>query len=134
MAKPVVLRSYQNTNEAYADKCLLEDAGIQVFLYDEHTPSILPSPSSGTKIVVPEFQVEEALRILDQDFDALSNSHTNKKEESSVCPKCNSKRIFMNQSRATFGRALLFFMLGFFYREERKRYRCRDCRNSWWSY
>ena len=134
MAKPVVVRSYQNTNEAYANKCLLEDAGIQAYLYDEYTPSILPSPSSGTKIVVPEFQVEEALKILDQNFDEINASEIIQVDESLICPKCNSKRIFLNQSRITLGRALLFLLLGFFYREERKRYKCRDCQNTWWSF
>ncbi|RNC85599.1 MAG: hypothetical protein ED557_02165 [Balneola sp.] len=129
MNKPIVLRAYQNTNEAYANKCLLEDAGITVFLYDEYTPSTLPSPSSGTKIVVPEYQVEEALLILDQNF---KENHPDlySDEDTVRCPKCDSKRIFLMKNRLTLAR-LIFSITFFFFKDDRKRYQCRDCRNTW---
>lgn len=60
MADPVIIRSFYNPNDAYIAKCLLEDTGIPASIYDQYAPAMVPSPSSGTKLVVPDCDVSEA--------------------------------------------------------------------------
>lgn len=66
--KPVVLRSYRDITEAMVDRTMLESAGIKCFLYDDNLIRLdwfVSNAVGGVKLVVPQREAAEALKILD---------------------------------------------------------------------
>ncbi|HCD53495.1 MAG TPA: hypothetical protein DEQ34_13690 [Balneolaceae bacterium] len=100
MAKPVVIKTFFNPNDAYAAKCLLEDAGIPAFLYDQYAVSTVPIPFTGVKVAVPDTDQNQALEILNEVFidsepELPAPPDQNKPvKEPLKCPKCRSTYIY----------------------------------------
>ena len=140
MAKPVIIRTFYNPNDAYVAKCFLEDAGIVAYLYDQYAPSTIPSPSSGTKLVVADVDSAKAIQLLETEF-ISSDSESLPPElieddEPIVCPKCSSKRILNDPSFLPFWyiilRILLLLIIIFTVPgKKRQWYKCRDCKHVW---
>lgn len=67
--KLVVLKTFNSLAEAYVFKGRLESEGILCFLHDEQIVNMNPFYSQavgGVKLKVPEDQIEEALKILEE--------------------------------------------------------------------
>ena len=131
MAKPVVLRSYLNTNDAHFVKLLLEDAGIPVHIYDDNTSNIAigyNNVTGGIKIVVPDDHVEEALEIIEKDFENQKEFQNQK----IYCPECDSENISKIKPPTIIG-ALGVFLLGIYstFIDGRSKYVCNNCDHSW---
>tara|TARA_R110000868_G_scaffold37111_4_gene131349 strand:+ start:39538 stop:39954 length:417 start_codon:yes stop_codon:yes gene_type:complete len=136
MAKPIVLRSFLNPNDAQFAKLILEDAGIPVYLYDEQTSGSTVSYSyalGGIKIVVPDHFAESALEILNTDFEESTKQRA--EEESIECPKCNSTQVYKKSGYTSFIELILFFFSGiFFMYKKQTKYKCRTCKYIWQGY
>jgi ssDNA-binding Zn-finger/Zn-ribbon topoisomerase 1 len=137
MARPVVIRSFLNPNDAHFAKLILEDAGIPVVLYDEHASGSTISytfATGGIKVAVPDTYLEQAVEILEKDFQEYQDQ-TVEEVTDLECPKCGSKKIFRKHGYTSFGEMILFFLAGIFFMNKKKtKCQCRDCRHTWRSY
>ena len=67
--QPVVLRTYRDMPQAFVEKSVLEDAGIQCFLDDENVVRmdwLWSNAMGGIKLVVRKKDAEEAERLLSE--------------------------------------------------------------------
>ncbi|GAB5408662.1 MAG: hypothetical protein BalsKO_10270 [Balneolaceae bacterium] len=137
MAKPVVLRSFLNPSDAQFAKLMLENAGIPVYLYDEQTSGSTVSYTyalGGVKVVVAEPFAEEALSILDKDYEE-SKTQQNEEFYTINCPKCNSTQVYRKSGYTSFTEVILFILSGlFFVSKKNTKCECRNCRHIWRSY
>lgn len=67
--RPVVLRRYRDMPQAFVEKSVLEDAGIECFLQDDNVVRmdwLWSNAMGGIKLLVREKDAEEALKLLSQ--------------------------------------------------------------------
>jgi hypothetical protein len=67
--RPIVLRRYRNTPEAFVAKSLLEDAGIESFLQDDNVVRMdwfWSDAIGGIKLVVRQKDAEESEKLLSE--------------------------------------------------------------------
>ena len=67
--RPVILRRYRDMPEAFVEKSVLEDAGIECFLQDDNVVRmdwLWSNALGGIKLIVREKDVADAEKILDQ--------------------------------------------------------------------
>lgn len=64
MNKLVTVASYSHPAEAYIVKGLLENQGIEVYLYDERSAGYSPLITGGIRLAVKFSDLEEAVNIL----------------------------------------------------------------------
>lgn len=123
----IIINSYNNYIDAHIAHGVLEEAGINCWLKDEHTVTIDPiltNAIGGIKIMVPKQQAERAVEIL-----------TNLKKEQRLaisCPKCGSHNIeLVSTPRKAINwiSALTTFFLGDFAMTVDKVNHCFDCKH-----
>lgn len=67
--RPVVLRRYRDMPQAFVEKSVLDDAGIECFLQDDNVVRmdwLWSNAMGGIKLLVREKDAEEALKLLSQ--------------------------------------------------------------------
>ena len=64
--RPVVLASFLDPNEAHIFRGLLENEGIEAFVYHERSATIMPITVSGVQVAVREKDLELARSLLEE--------------------------------------------------------------------
>ena len=87
--KIVVVKTFDNSFEAYLIKGKLESEGIECFLTNENLTTLIPNFTNmldmGIGLMVREEDYQKALDII--------NDQKTEKVADNVCPNCNSKNI-----------------------------------------
>lgn len=123
----IIISSYNNYIDAHIARGVLEEAGINCWLKDEHTVTIDPiltNAIGGIKIMVPKQQAERAVEIL---------TNLKKEQQAAIrCPKCGSHNIeLVSTPRKAINwiSALTTFFLGDFAMTVDKVNHCFDCKH-----
>jgi len=133
--EPLVnISSYRDLQDAYLAKGKLESEGIQTFLRNEHTIGIqwlYSTALGGVKLDVPKSQVQEALKILEEDDsnEITDQDNAGSSDNQNTCPNCNSSNIQFSDRARIFGAISL--MIGFPLVLFGKRYKCLKCHHVW---
>ena len=83
--RPIVVRRYRDMPQAFVEKSVLEDAGIECFLQDDNVVRmdwLWSNAMGGIKLVVRQKDVEEAESILSQGPSDAEESRNTSKEGS----------------------------------------------------
>lgn len=64
--RPVVIASFLNPNEAHIFRGMLENEGIEAFVYHERSATIMPITVGGIQVAVREKDLEIARSLLEQ--------------------------------------------------------------------
>ena len=120
--KIIVFKRFDSSIDANLAKTKLDAYGIPCFLTEENLTNLYPLQNIilfGVRLHIFSKDHGEAEQI-------LSEVHQNQ-DEITVCPRCRSRNVFMEQTE-NFGRRMLS-LLGsiFFVIPLPKVYRCHDC-------
>jgi DNA-directed RNA polymerase subunit RPC12/RpoP len=124
--KILLLDSFDNYIEAHLIMGRLKDDGINCWLQDENTITIIPilSPSAGEiKLMVTEDDFAKAKALLDQFAEEKKTWYS--------CPYCGSRNIeYITNTRKTSGwiSAAVTWMLGSYAKAANKTWHCFDCK------
>jgi DNA-directed RNA polymerase subunit RPC12/RpoP len=135
MSDFVTIATYDDLFTADFDKHKLEANGIDCYLADENTIGMdwtLMNALGGIKLRVPEQQVEEAQRILNEkDEELLADFKLDEKPNDNNCPNCGSNNTGMEKySKSIAGWTWL--LLGFPVTSTPiKHHRCFYCGHKW---
>ncbi len=127
-----VARTFTNVHEAQLAKSVLEAAGIEVAIADEHVVSnnwLYSNLVGGVKVIVPEDRVEEARSVLDMAAvpdHSTENVAAKADADADRCPRCGSNE-YDSIVRAKGVVILSWFFLGFPIGWPRRRRVCRHC-------
>ena len=131
MNQSVVVATFSFPLDAHIAKANLESVGISSFIADEHTVNmqwLYSDAMGGVRLFVQEKDLEEAIKVLGEDFSASVDFEC--KTESETCPNCGSQNV----ERHTKGKRsafLVFIFVGFplfFYKHGLK---CSQCGHFW---
>jgi|GEM_PF-927344 len=64
--RPVVVASFLNPNEAHIFRGLLENEGIEAFVYHERSATIMPITVGGIQVAVRERDLDMARSLLEE--------------------------------------------------------------------
>ena len=121
----VILETFDNYIDANLTKGRLEEAGINCWLKDEDTATILPiltNAIGGIKLMVDKNDIDKAREILD----ALKEV----KRKSFACPNCGSHNIeyiTSNRKPSNILSSVLTWMLGSYAIGIEQIWHCFDC-------
>lgn len=125
-----VARTFTNVHEAHLAKSVLEAAGIEVAIADEHVVSnnwLYSNLVGGVKVIVAEDRVEEARSVLDM---AAVPDHSTEnvaaEADADRCPQCGGNE-YDSIVRAKGLVILSWFFLGFPIGWPRRRRVCKRC-------
>lgn len=122
----IPVAAYNNYVEANIILGRLQEEGIDCWLMDENTSTIMPvftQAIGGIKLMVPEADVEKAKELI--------NQFILEKKQSFICPFCKSSNIeFVSTPRKAVNwlGALSTFLLGDYAMAVEKVYHCFDCK------
>ncbi|MEH6451561.1 MAG: DUF2007 domain-containing protein [Psychromonas sp.] len=131
MSKSVVVAKFSFPLDANIAKANLESVGIPSFIADEHTVNmqwLYSDAMGGVRLFVPEVHLEDAIKILNEDFSAAVDSLCDSKPES--CPHCGSQNV-ESHTKGKRSAFLVFIFAGFplfFYKHGLK---CSQCGYFW---
>lgn len=122
----IAIDAFNNYVEANIILGRLQEEGIECWLKDENTSTIMPiwnQATGGIRMMVAKTDVERALELLDQ--------FRNEKKEKLSCPFCNSSNIELVSTprKATnWLSAIITFSLGDYAMAVEKQYHCFNCK------
>lgn len=127
--------AFTNVHEAYLAKSVLEAAGIDAHLTDEHLVSMdwtYSNAIGGVKVFVPKDRLEEARSLLDTTAEALdpapSDGPDGARDDTAgeLCPRCGTGGV---ASSLRGGRVAIFswLVIGVALGWPRRRRYCRQC-------
>ncbi len=64
--QPVVVASFLNPNEAHIFRGLLENEGIEAFVYHDRSATIMPITIGGVQVAVRERDLDKARSLLEE--------------------------------------------------------------------
>jgi hypothetical protein len=124
--KTIRLTTCENTSEAYLLKGLLLNEGIDCFLTNENTTTLLPHLNnmlgSGIQIIVKEEDFHRA-------FEIIKDSSFGSKNEL-TCPNCNSKdiQLGLGKNKGLIILNIFFSLLAFIpFGNMKPKYHCKQC-------
>jgi len=131
MAKPkmkiVVVKTFDNSFQAYLIKGKLESEGIECFLTNENLTTLIPNFTNlldmGIGLMVSEEDYPKAREII--------NDQKTEKVADNVCPNCNSKNIRRKYGKSNIPKWIVLVMSLILYLplvNKKFRYICRDCK------
>jgi hypothetical protein len=128
----VTVAQYGDSLQAYITAGRLETEGILVYIADKHYVSLnwyLSQALGGVKLQVPDYQVEQARKILAQMAEGeFAIKQTNDHQSSIRCPRCGSYSFKQQSTRGWTLSLLYIFSLPLFFRP---RYCCNHCQYKW---
>ncbi|RYF87134.1 MAG: DUF2007 domain-containing protein [Chitinophagaceae bacterium] len=125
----VILKSFTNYVDAHIMLGRMKDEGVQCWLKNENTSTILPiwnNAIGGIQLMVNRSQVEKAsyiLKVMEEE-----------RREQMTCPKCNSRDVeYINTMRKSVNwlSAAVTFFLGDVAAMPEQRYHCFNCGEEW---
>jgi hypothetical protein len=122
----IAIDAYSNYIEANIVLGRLQEEGIECWLKDENTSTIMPvwnQATGGIRLMVAEPDSEKALQLL--------NQFHNEKREMLCCPFCNSSNIeLISTPRKAINwlSAITTFFLGDYAMAVEKQYHCFNCK------
>jgi hypothetical protein len=125
----VILKSFSNYVDAHIILGRLKDEGINCWLKNENTTTIMPiwtTALGGIQLMVNTAQQEEAAYILD--------TMEEERKENIACPKCYSHDVeYINTMRKPVNwlSAAASFLLGDYAVMPEQRYHCFNCGEEW---
>ena len=132
-ASLVVVRTFTNVHEAHLAKSVLDAAGIESAVLDEHIVSMVWTYSNavrGVKILVPDDQLEEAASLLDSAAETIEESSSADLDTTTpaieICDRCGGDAF---ESRLSGKRlaVLTWMLLGVPLALPMRRRYCRRC-------
>lgn len=120
----ITIRTFDNYITANITLSKLQDCGIECFLKDELTGTIIPLYGiaiGGIKLIVKDTDVKEATDILQKvDTEYLNSMH---------CPKCGNTGLdyISKQGATNFITAILTWILGSYAIAPQHVYKCANC-------
>lgn len=119
-----VLKSFDNYFSAHILLARLQDAGIQCYLFDEYTATIIPyigNAIGSIKLVVNQQDREKAIELL-QEFEKQAM-------ENSLCPQCGSGNFILmpKQSTPNMLTAILTWLFSSYSISAKNIYQCTHC-------
>ncbi|MBM2817155.1 MAG: hypothetical protein HW421_3917 [Ignavibacteria bacterium] len=127
----ITIKTFENSFEANLLKSRLEDEGIECFLFDENTVSIMPFYNvavGGIKLKINEADIDKARDIFE---DINHTLLTDERNNAIRCPKCDSNDIILGFKSIKsitgiilFVYSLLFLLFPIYYK---KLYKCKNC-------
>lgn len=127
MKNRVVVARYTFPYEAHIARASLEQAGIPVFIADEHTIHndwLMSDAMGGIRVCVPPAHEAAAKEILQTDYSDAVHEELGIEEER--CPRCGSTSIesYVVGKVPAF---VSFFLLGIPLFFRKSGYRCKEC-------
>jgi len=122
----IAIDAYSNYIEANIVLGRLQEEGIECWLKDENTSTIMPiwnQATGGIRLMVAESDVERALQLL--------NQFREEKREMLSCPFCNSSNIELvstPRKAVNWLSAIATFFLGDYAMAVEKQYHCFNCK------
>ncbi len=130
MADFVIAATFDAAPEAYIAKGLLEQAGIPVFIRNEHLAGLQwhAGAVGGVEVRVPADQTASALEVLRAAFPVPGEDAREKSEDAAICPRCGGRETERTRSGLL---AALSLALGIPLPFARRCMRCKACGAVW---
>jgi len=130
----VTVRRYRDLAEAYVGRSLLESAGIQAWIADEHLVRMdwfLSNSVGGMRLQVDEHDEAAANEILDQAVPDTINYSEEEPYVQPTCPKCGSADVAMGSGTEQ-GRSLVaLYFLAIPVPPQETAWNCHSCGARW---
>ncbi len=125
------VRLFDDPMQAHLARCLLENAGIQAFVHDEHIVSLnrlFSQAVGGVKLKVPVTEKSAALQVL---ADADERPFTDAEDHAIACPRCHGTRLSRGLAMQPNARGWAHMALAFVFMAYplslSHRFKCKDC-------
>ena len=130
MADFVTVAAFDAAPEAHVIKSLLEQAGISVFLSNEHLVGLQwhAGTMGGVEVQVPAERATDALDVLRAAFPVPADNAREDEQDTGICPHCGGNDLECTRSGPL---AALSLALGIPLPFARRRMRCKSCGAVW---
>ncbi len=127
----VTVRLFDDPVQAHLARCLLENAGLQAFVHDEHIVTLnrlFSHAVGGVKLKVPAADERVALEVL---AEVDERPFTNADDQPLACPQCHGKRLSRGPAMQGNARGWAHMAVAFLFMAYplalSHRYKCEDC-------
>ena len=134
LRRMVTVRRYRDLSEAIVGRTLLESAGIEAFIADEHLVRMdwfISNMVGGLRLQVDEQDEPAAREILDQEVPSTITYGVEETFAQPTCPKCGSAEVTLGNGTERGGSLVALYVLSIPVPTRDPEWHCEACGAHW---